>query len=206
MFNLFHLPREMRLDIYKAALNISTPETFLIFQDGKRIESFRPARPKLRLDLLRANTTLCDEACAVLYGLNRFNLVDAPGRQLRLVQSFLDRIGARNTRSLTWLCISFPCTKGRPGEDGLLSLELVGKRCNRLTTLEMFAYGDAAGTLMDEEPQCADAALFRINDALKRISSLRTILVRVYSEALEPATVASMEEFGWVVVHGDEGA
>jgi hypothetical protein len=215
-FNFLDLPKEIRINIYKKALHLERRRTFFIFRDvGSRVECFAPGQPKPRLDLLHVNRQIHDEAGALLYGSSVFNVVDSMERQLRLLNAFLDCIGPANAAMLTFLCISFPadkeggCASGEVilREDDVFMLKLLEERCDKLATLELFVHSNSSGVLTSSkghEPGYRSRVLVQINGFLKRIFSLHTIIIRLYSGVIEPTASEVVTGFGWVVLHGDE--
>ncbi|KAL6827247.1 hypothetical protein J3E69DRAFT_333421 [Trichoderma sp. SZMC 28015] len=156
MMGFSDLPERVRYDIYKRVLVMGHP--IYLFQDnGSRVETFAPDIPIRWLALLHSNGQVYREACTVLYGMNRFTLVDTKQQQVGLLQSFLDRIGPKNTNLLSHLCINFPVVEKRKGrscevelrEDSRQSLRLLQERCANLTTLETFIHGNNSSFLTD---------------------------------------------------------
>lgn len=207
------LPERVRYDIYKRVLVMGHP--IYLFQDnGSRVETFAPDIPIRWLALLHSNGKIYREACAVLYGMNRFTFVDTTQQQVGLLQSFLDRIGPVNSNLLSHLCINFPFVEKRKGqscevelrEDSRQSLQLLQERCANLTILETFIHGNNFSFLIEpceDNSQFVREALLRIDEQLKAISSLKQIIVRVYVGTLSSSVMDMMRGLGWVVVLGD---
>ncbi|KAK3938230.1 hypothetical protein QBC46DRAFT_318122 [Diplogelasinospora grovesii] len=207
------LPKGIRQDIYKRVLVVAHP--IYLFQDGgSRVETFAPDRPTRWLALLYVNQQVRGEARAVLYGMNRFNLVDTRQQEVGLLRSFLNCIGFVNADLLSHLSISFPVAErmeDQPGEvkireDGLQSLRLLQEKCTNLTTLEMFIHSKNSSFLTktdEDSSHLAQEALPRIDAQLKAIPSLKKIIVRVYIGALPPLVTDLMQGLGWVVLFGD---
>ena len=106
--SLLSLPRNIRDDIFKRVLVVRHP--LYLFQDkySAVVETFGPEIPVRWLALLYTNRQVHDEASAVLYGLNRFTLVDTTRQQVRLLQSFLNCIGSER-RSTVSPMHQLPC-------------------------------------------------------------------------------------------------
>lgn len=207
------LPGRIRHDIYKRVLVVAHP--IYLFQDkGSRIETFAPEIPIRWLALLYSNRQIYDEARAVLYGLNRFVLVDMTPQQVDLLQSFLSCIRSVNANLLSHLCINFPVAEhmeDQPGEiqireDSIQSLKLLRERCTNLTTLETFIHSKNSSFLIEadeDNSQFVRKALQQIDAQLKTVSSLKKIIIRVYVPNLTPSVIGLMEGFGWVVLFGE---
>ncbi|KAI1498956.1 hypothetical protein F5X99DRAFT_391624 [Biscogniauxia marginata] len=217
VIGFFTLPGETRNNIYRRALVAAHP--LYLFQDAgpdSRVETFAPDRPFQSLALLHTSRQVYDEARAVLYGSNRFTLVDTTPHQVDLLQSFLNRIGAINAGLLSYLCINFPAVEiveGQPGnvmlrEDGLRSLKLLQQNCAGLKTLEILVHKQNSSGLTKashDDSQSLRTALSQIDVQLRAISSLKKILVRFYDGPSSPLVTETMKGFGWVICLGDKG-
>ena len=213
--SLLSLPRHIRDDIYRRVLVVAHP--LFLFQDTGSgvVETFAPGRPVRWLALIYTNRQVHDEASAVLYGMNRFTLVDTTRRQVDLLQSFLNCIGSVNAGLLSHLCINFPVAEninGQPGdiklrEDGFRSLKLLQDRCINLKTLETFVHNENSRGLKasHDDSQFIREALSQINAQFKLISSLSRIIVRFYDGSPAPSLMELMKDFGWVIFLGDKG-
>lgn len=202
VMNFLNLPSKARNEIYKRMLVVAHP--LYLFQDmDSRVEIFAPDRPRRWLTLLHTNRQVSREASAVLYGMNNFTLLD----ETRLLQNFLNSIGAVNASSLSHLSISFPVIDGRPGifslrEDSLQSLKLLQERCTNLKTLETFisSKNSSGLTKVDQESsQFTREALSQFDRQLKAIPSLEKVVVRVFN-GVPTSVMESMTDFGWIVL------
>ncbi|KFY93586.1 hypothetical protein V498_04341 [Pseudogymnoascus sp. VKM F-4517 (FW-2822)] len=214
--SLLSLPRNIRDDIFKRVLVVRHP--LYLFQDkySAVVETFGPEIPVRWLALLYTNRQVHDEASAVLYGLNRFILVDTTPQQVRLLQSFLNCIGSVNAGLLSHLCINFPVAEmvgEQPGEillreDGLRSLKLLQDNCINLKTLENFVHRENSTYLRQashDDSQFIREALSQIDAQFKLISSLSRIIVRFYDGPPAPSLMELMQGLGWVIIVGDQG-
>ncbi|KAK7397524.1 hypothetical protein QQX98_013108 [Neonectria punicea] len=209
------LPKGIRQDIYKRALVVAHP--IYLFQDkASRVETFAPDKPARWLALLYVNRQVYSEARAVLYGMNRFTLVDTTQQQVGLLRSFLNCIGSMNAGLVSHLAINFPVVErmeDQPGvrevkirDDGLQSLTLLQEKCTNLMTLETFIHNQNSSFLTETDEdgsQLVQEALPRIDTQLKAIPSLKKIIVRVYIGTLPPLVMDLMRGLGWVILFGD---
>jgi len=209
----FDLPKRIRHNIYKRVLVVAHP--VYLFQDkGSRVEAFAPEKPIQWLALLHSNRKICGEAIEVLYGMNRFILVDTTRQQAGFLQSFLRCIGPVNAGLLSHICINFPVLeniedqhdKVEMGEGSLHIWRLLREKCTNLTTLETFIYGKNSSFLTEadgDNSQFVREVLLQIDAQLKAISSLKKIIIRVYSGTLTPLVIDLMQGLGWVILFGD---
>ncbi|KAK7416214.1 hypothetical protein QQZ08_012092 [Neonectria magnoliae] len=213
--NFVDLSKGIRQDIYKRLLAVAHP--IYLFQDkGSRVETFAPDKPARWLALLYVNQQVHSEARTVLYGMNRFTLVDTTQQQVGLLRSFLNCIGSMNADLLSHLSINFPAVErmeDQPGarevnirDDGLQGLRLLQEKCTHLTTLETFIHSKNSSLLTgtdEDSSRLVQEALPRIDAQLKAIPSLKKIIVRVYIATLPPLVMDLMQGLGWVVLFGD---
>ncbi|KAH7175805.1 hypothetical protein EDB81DRAFT_896492 [Dactylonectria macrodidyma] len=188
--SIFDLPEGIRSDIYQRVLVVRHP-IYLFQEKRSRVETFAPDRPTQWLALLHVSQQVCNEARAVLYGMNRFVLVDETPQQVGLLRSFLDGIGSVSVDHLSHLSINFPVIEGTDGqprevkirEDDLQSLRLLQANCTSLTTLETFVHRQNSKLLTEANKdisQLVREGLPRIDSQLRAIPSLKKIIVRVY--------------------------
>jgi hypothetical protein len=206
-----HLPKEIRIHIYRKILTVPHP-LYLFQEPNSRVESFAPDKPHRWLALLLTNRQIRNEASVELYGTNQFHLVDTTPQQAKLLQAFLDCIGAENAASLSHLSINFPVLEdeyGRPGEvkfrhDSLQSLELLRKNCTKLSTLKILVHSKN-NSIFKRADDSLQQALLLIDAQLKTIPSLGKIVVPVKARDGAPTSAAKeiMQGLGWVVV--DDG-
>lgn len=211
----FSLPRAVRDNIYGRVLVV--PHALFFFQESasRRVETFAPDKPARWPALLLTSRQIHHEAKSVLYGRNRFNLVDVSRGETVVVQSFLDCIGSVNAGILSHLSISFPAnenTQEQSGkallrEDGLHSLQLLREKCTNVKTLEVYVHRENSRGLVLEG---LDDALFgrdtlsQVDAQLKPISSLDNIIVRFYYGRPTPLVSDLMQGLGWVILMGDK--
>ena len=204
----FSVPREIRNKIYERVLIVA--HLVFLFQDaGSRLETFAADRPFRWLSLLYTNRQMHNEAIPVIYGMNKFNLVDSTSQQVGLLQHFLDCIGSVNAGLLSHLCINFPLAENVEGQprkvkvrdDSLQTLKLLQEKSPNLTTLETFIYGKNSMGLTETE--LIQDGLSQIDAQLKAIPSLR-VIVRISGEPPTFSVIESMQGLGWVVLrsHG----
>jgi hypothetical protein len=107
-FKFLDLPEQVRDKIYGILLVV--PHPLILFQGFEsRVEVFAPDRPASWLSPVYTNRQIALEACATLYGWNRFCLEDTTEeRQFQLTRLFLNQIGDVNAASLSKLSINFP--------------------------------------------------------------------------------------------------
>ena len=208
------MPREIRNKIYERVLIVAHP--VFLFQDaGSRIETFAPDRPFRWLSLLYTNRQMHNEAIPVLYGMNKFSLVDSTSQQVGLLQTFLDCIGSVNAGLLSHICINFPVAesiKVQPGkvkvrDDSLQTLKILREKATNLTTLETFIYGKTSMGLTEtdqDNSQFIQDGLAQIDAQLKTIPSLNRVIVRILGESPTVSVIESMQGLGWVILrsHG----
>lgn len=211
--DFFSLPREIRKNIYERCL--STTQALLLFKDrgSEVVEIFAPGKPLTALPLLRANRRVQQEACAVLYGKNRFTFMDTTDFQDELLRAFLRTIGAQNTNLLTHIGINFPALDlaeaglNRPHltEGSLRTLGLLRERCASLRTLDTVVQDDNSAGLIESDnldPLVLGAALSQVRTQLVAIPSLEKIVVAFYTEGPSPFVKERLEGFGWIVRKG----
>ncbi|KAF7559751.1 hypothetical protein G7046_g4402 [Stylonectria norvegica] len=208
------LPKAIRQDIYRRVLVVAHP--IYVFQDkkGSQVETFAPDRLTHWLALLYVNQQVCDEARAVLYGMNSFVLVDTTQQQVGLLRSFIRGIGSANAESVSHLSINFPFvewmedqpSKVKLREDGLQSLRLLQDTCTNLMTLEIFVHSKNSTFLTDMDENSSilvPEALSKIDAQFKAILSLKKIIVRVHVGSLPTLVMDSRQGLGWVVLFGN---
>lgn len=211
--SFFSLPVDIRNNIYRRVLVVSHP--IFLFQDSysQVVETFAPDRPFRWLALLYTNRQVHDEACAVLYGLNHFTLVETTQHQGSLLQSFLNCIGTVNAGLLSHLSINFPVAESVQGqtgkvmirEDDLHSLKVLQEKCTNLTTLETIIHSRNSRSVIvpsQVDSQFNRDALSQINTQLKAITSLEKVIVRSYDGTPTRSVMELMQGFGWVIMRG----
>ena len=216
VISFFSLPREIRNKIYKRVLIVAHP--VFLFQDaGSRVETFAPDRPFRWLSLLYTNRQMHNEAISVLYGMNKFSLVDSTPQQVSLLQTFLDCIGSVNAGLLSHLCINFPVAESIEGQrgkfklrnDSLQTLKLLQEKSTNLTTLETLLYGKNSMDVTETDQnnsQFIQDELAQIDAQLKAIPSLNKVIVKILGETPTLSVIESMQGLGWVVLrsHGQQ--
>ncbi|KFY59290.1 hypothetical protein V496_05717 [Pseudogymnoascus sp. VKM F-4515 (FW-2607)] len=214
--SLLRLPRSIRDDIFRRVLVVAHP--LYLFQDtgSTVVETFGPEIRGRWLALLYTNRQMHDEATAVLYGFNRFTMVDTTPRQVVLLQSFLICIGSANAGLLSHVSINFPVAErvdGKPEEirlreDGLRSLKLLQDKCTNLKTLEIFVHNQSSEGLNQKSYNNAEfiqKALSQIHGQFKLIPSLSRVVVRFYDSPPASPVIELMQGLGWVILIGDKG-
>ncbi|KAK8141519.1 hypothetical protein G3M48_010377 [Beauveria asiatica] len=209
---LFGLPKEIRFTIY--GLILTAPDPVYIFQDkGSPVESFSPRKPRRWLSLLCTSQQVRDEAAAVVFGTNCFNLVDTTRNEANILHSFLCSIGSENAAKLKHLCISFPIastvqhknepTKVNLCEHSLRILNLLRERCTTLNKLELYVHNKTFQSIIStDDRSLIHEALRQVNEQIKSIPSRIMPTVRLYHGIAEETT-ETMQEFGWEVRQGD---
>lgn len=208
--NFFCLPLEIRNKIYERVLIIPHP-LYLFQEPGSSVDTFAPSKPPRWLALLYVNRQLCNEASAVLYGINRFHFVDITQQQVGVLRSFLSCIGSFNAASLSYLCVNFLVAEGIEGEPGKIrlgdesmqSLTLLRDNCTTLSTLEMVVHYKNSNFFTHTDEFLREA-LPQIDEQLRTISSLERIIVRIEIHGPIPTSSVKslMQALGWSVVSG----
>lgn len=212
--NIFSLPREIRVQIYKQILIVDHP--VFLFQDASsRVETFAPDRPVRWLSIMYTTRQLHRETSSILYGMNVFNLVDSTSNQTKLLQDFLNSIGRVNASTLSHLCINFPkidCVQGDTGQfeltkESLQSFMLLQDRLNSLKILETSIYSKETLGLngLDLNDGYAIAkALSLVEMQVKNIPRLSRFIVRVFDPNLDTPIIETMQGLGWIIMrsHG----
>ena len=206
----FNLPQKARYNIYERMLIVAHP--IYIFQDvGSGVEMFAPETPPRWLALLYVDRQMNYEARAILYGMNKFALLNTKRHQVGLLQSFTECIGLVNTSFLSHLCIDFPVIEAQPGEpklkeDDLQSLKLIQKECTNLRTLEthIHNYDSSKISKMDQESyKFYQEAFSQFDVQLKAIPSLAKIILRVSGGTPTPSVMEFMQGFEWTILPGN---
>lgn len=183
-----------------------------LFRDtGSRVEIFAPDKAPQWAALLFVNRQMNSEASVVLYGTNKFTLLDTSRRQIGLLEAFLYGIGPRNTSLLSHLCINFPKIEGPPGKsklknDSLQDLKLLRETCTKTTTLETHVHSENFGTLTRTDKDNLHfirEALLQLDVHLRAMPSLDKIIIRVYGGTPTPSVMEFMQGFGWVILPGN---
>lgn len=204
------LPHKASYNIYERMLIVAHP--IYIFQDiGSRVEMFAPETPHRWLALLHINRQINHEASAVLYGRNKFALMNTTRHQVGLLHDFMKCIGPVNTSFLSHLCVDFPVIEGQPPEldfreDDLQSLNLIQENCTNLRTLEMHIhnYNSSSISKMDQDSsEPYRGALSRLDVQLKAIPPLAKVILRVGGGTPSPSVIAFMQGLGWTVLPGN---
>ncbi|CAI6097958.1 unnamed protein product [Clonostachys chloroleuca] len=206
---LLSLPAENRISIYEEVFGAG--QTFFLFHGtGTQVNALAPTKPRRWSALLFTNRLIYSEAKEIVYGANRFVLVDVTHTQTGLLYNFLGGIAPANACLITHLAISFPVVdrvEGQEGEfalrgDSLRALELLRAQCTWLKTLELQVHRQNSAGLT-EEKECdskfARDALPRIDQQLRTICSLERVVVEVYEKALMPSVESAMQGLGWIV-------
>lgn len=207
---LFRLPPEVRIDIYRRVLSIRRPLQLFQQPGSDKVELFA-YRPAQWLALLFTNRQLHAEASAVLYRINHFIASNVPQNPDTLLPSFLRTIGPANAGYVSRLTINFPLSVPMPGEtrelmpaeDTLRSL----KRFTGLTELNMMlqvqtSEGLTVATYSSDKTQLVRVALSHIDSQIRFITSLRNIVVKVYTRPLAPEVADCMRSLDWVISRG----
>jgi hypothetical protein len=206
MPNFLNLPIEIRNEIYKKVLAL--PQPLHLFQDpGCPVESFIPGKPYRWLALLYTNRQISEEARASLYRFNSFTFQEVENG--RVLEDFINSIGHFNAGSLSHLCFDFPATESMHGETSLREsslqrLQLLQKECGSLAKLEIFIYSRNSKLLIEQDSTSVREVLSEINRQFGYISSLRKIIVRVYSGSPAPSVKEFLQGLGWIVLMGDK--
>ncbi|KAF2228002.1 hypothetical protein BDZ85DRAFT_10796 [Elsinoe ampelina] len=204
--SLLSLPLHVREAILTYVLAVAQP-LYLFRDHPSRIEVFAPAKPRQWTALLYTNRQLSRESSAVLYASNAFALLDQAEEQTSLLRLFLDRIGPTNSAALNWLCLDFPLFQRQAGKfeihhDSLQRVELIRQHCDGLTTLEFGLNAVSKRNLEDTLTSGSENAhdvLAELDNAVRTISSLGTIVARVHGGALHPDIARAAQKLGWVV-------
>ncbi|KAK0642065.1 hypothetical protein B0T16DRAFT_381231 [Cercophora newfieldiana] len=199
---ILRLPREVRDEIYKRVLVISSP--LHLFAEGEasdKVEVFAPGKPAQWLALLHTNRQLHSEASETLYGSHKFVMVDTTSAQAKLLKSFLDKIGRLNAGYVTSLCINFPTAE--PGQ----SMSILRERCSSLRTLELFVHnknsqGLVASSYEASKLESIRGLLLQVNAQFAAMPSVQNVLVKLYHGPLAPEVSELMRGFGWTVEVG----
>ncbi|CAG9998861.1 unnamed protein product [Clonostachys byssicola] len=204
------LPAENRISIYEEVLGAG--QTFFLFHGtGNQVNALAPTNPRRWSAFLFTNHLIYSEAREIVYGANRFVLLDVTHTQTELLHNFLGGIGPANASLITHLVISFPVMERVEAQeaefalkgDSMRALELLRAQCTRLKTLELQVNRQNSSGLTEEkdcDSKFARDALPRINQELKGISSLERVVVKVYEKALMPSVESVMQNFGWMVM------
>jgi hypothetical protein len=194
--NFFNLPAEIRLQIYKELLVFPEPIKFKTTKDLSLPPLILHKRCNLCPAVLRANKRVHHEAEGLLYTGNQFEFIDlVPTERLMYtdctaVESFLNQIGLQNSSLIRHICIDFPAISDhRPGTaclhgDSIKTLELLREKCTSLTILETPLYDIIPLEVYHEDTgkrMVADAAVDLVDARFRDISSLKEIVVNVYT-------------------------
>ncbi|KAN0083281.1 hypothetical protein V8E54_002369 [Elaphomyces granulatus] len=194
--NFFNLPAEIRLQVYKELLVFPEPIKFKTTKDLSLPPLVLHKRCNLCPAVLRANKRVHREANGLLYTGNRFEFIDlVPTERLMYtdctaVEAFLNQIGRQNSSLLRHICIDFPAISDyRPGSaclhgDSIRTLTLLRENCTSLTTLETPLYDIIPLEVYHEDTgkrMVADAAVDLVDARFRDISSLKQIVVNVYT-------------------------
>ncbi|CAH0052788.1 unnamed protein product [Clonostachys solani] len=203
------LPAENRISIYQEVFGAG--QTFFLFPGrGTQVDALAPTKPRRWSAFLFTNRLIYSEAREIVYGANRFVLVDVTCTQTELLYNFLGGIGPANASLIAHLAISFPVMDRVEDQergfklrgDGLRALELLREQCTSLKTLETQIHRQNSSGLTEEkdcDPEFARDALPRIDQQLRAISSLDRVVVEVYEKALMPSVESAMQDLGWTV-------
>lgn len=202
--NLLSLPRKIRQQIYEGVLRLYHP--LYLFQEADRVGVFAPDKPSQWLALLFTSRAVVVEASEVLYGKNKFSLLDKTPQEAVLLRNFLHSIGIVNAGSLSHLGINLPTfvghiTHNTLREDGLQNLTLIRELCTSLKTVEFFIHstnsmgltrgGVASQSLYD--------ALLQIQRLLEAMPNLERVLITSYDGVLVPEALETINTLGWIV-------
>ena len=194
--NFFNLPVEIRLQVYEELLVLSEPIKIKTTKELSLPPLVLHKRCDLRPAALRANKRVHREANGLLYTGNRFEFIDlVPTERLMYtgctaVESFLNQIGRQNSSLIRHVCIDFPAISDyRPGTaclhgDSIKTLELFRENCTSLTILETPLYDIIPLEVYHEDTgkrMVADAAVELVDARFRDISSLKEIVVNVYT-------------------------
>ncbi|KAK7953293.1 hypothetical protein PG988_013987 [Apiospora saccharicola] len=204
--SFFSLPREIRDQIYELCL-VSTAT----------LQPLERSQRGLAVHLLRASTAVHAEACAVLYGQNRFEFVD-PVRA-RTLDASLARIGAAAAAHLRHVLIPFPrlasvgpgpgATTLNPNDVALAAS--LRRRCPRLRTLSteyLSTFVMLGSEVARLEPPLRREVLALLDAHFRSVGpSLRRIIVRLHEEDvfhLGAGRTEEIESRGWAVCTDDD--
>ena len=163
--------------------------------------------------LLRVNRAIHSEATPLFYGQNRF---DFTGNYLKMVPSFLEHIGSKNSGYIQHVYIDFPrFLHLRPGsvtfeKSSLTALTNVQSSCANLKTLKTCLYTTNAMELtLDnlENFEVATEALKLVDTRFRSISSLQDIILEAYKDAPSEDLRERMMSHGWkisIIKYGEE--
>jgi hypothetical protein len=194
--NFFNLPTEFRLQVYKELLVFPEPIKFKTTKELSLPPLVLHKRCNLCPAALRANKRVHREANGLLYTGNRFEFIDlVPMERLMYtdctaVESFLNQIGRQNSSVIRHICIDFSTISDyRPGTaclhgGSIKTLELLRENCTSLTILETPLYDIIPLEVYHEDTgkrMVADAAVELVDARFRDISSLKEIVVNVYT-------------------------
>ncbi|KAL4727902.1 hypothetical protein ACLX1H_004599 [Fusarium chlamydosporum] len=215
---LSNMSPEDRKQAYKKLLVASSP--IFVFQESpsRPIEFFVQGKPPRwpELALAKCREYNEQEANAVFYGSNHFNLVDTTTkREKSVLRAFLVSLTPTYARLLSHLSVSFPAldtVQGRPEalvlkQDEVQTLKLLRDYCINLETLELYLHKENACGLVGSasgHTQVLHDALSQVDAQLKAVSSLQTIIIRCYYDKPTHEAMQLMQGFGWVVLMGDK--
>ncbi|PIA99513.1 hypothetical protein CB0940_02604 [Cercospora beticola] len=205
--NVLKLPRKIRDRIFEMVLRV--PHPIYLFQEMEElVEAFAPEKPIQWLAMLYTSKQLGTEASAVLYGRNKFSLLETTPKEKILLKTFLHGIGLVNASSISHMCISFPSLDSQADysqfrEDSAEILALLREKCTRLKALELLMHSKNCGGWTSTTENTIDnigGALPYIDRQLNTINGRIQISVRVYSGTLHPLVSATMQDLGWLIL------
>ncbi|KAI0182705.1 hypothetical protein EV127DRAFT_322320, partial [Xylaria flabelliformis] len=210
--NFFHLPKEIRLQIYSELLVLPEPIVFLVNYGPPSPSLSRSNRDGLCPALLRVNKQVHSEASSLLYSNNRFRFPDVFTSVSSTTKSahmapFLRQIGSQASL-IRYICITIPAfptfydsqqDRAMFHQAQIKNLELLRDTCTSITTLELSAPSDCADYVFDDSPIAAET-LGLLDTRLKAIPSLRKVVVnfQIYSdEDLSDDWMKKISDRGW---------
>ncbi|EGU72591.1 hypothetical protein FOXB_16900 [Fusarium oxysporum f. sp. conglutinans Fo5176] len=149
------------------------------------------------------------EANSIFYSSNHFNAVDSYiTRETSDLKAFLDFLSPCCSSLLSSISISFPILQAEQGQSqepklspvGMQCLKLLQTSCTKLKTLELLVQPSHSFGLARNAPidlRLKDS-LSRVNEELRRISSLEKVIVRCFGN-LDPEVEKLMKGFDWEV-------
>lgn len=206
MKSLSDLPDLILRQIFEYLLIVGHP-LYLFRGNGDSVEVFAPDKPRQWLALLYTSWQMNEEASAVVYGCNTYNLLDATRDQSNLLRSFLNCIGPANANKLSRICTDFPVIEGVSGAYKLRSgdlqvMKLLQEKCKSIKVLETCIHSGNSKGLSETDQESSPysrEALTQFDIELKAIASLRKLIVTVYTGKPSPSASQIMRDFGWVV-------
>ena len=195
-FNFLGLPPELRTRIYEMLLVQQMPIN-LVFLSRK-----------LTLGLLGVNKKVYQEAKAVLYTKNSFDLVY---ESCMMGTRLLERMAMDNASCIRHLRIDLPEFTNfwdlypdhiifERDSDNLL--KAIQRYCTNLCSLSIYIDGGEDGRFLIEgsdHPVMITVALELMNSYFKAMTSLQKVFIEIYEDCLWGDVREQMESHGWIV-------